>query len=76
MRTYVLVDMAKEHVLENEDIVSKAGCTLFAGCRVKGRPVTTILRGTVVAEDGKVVAEPGGRRFITPDRQGAGDRGM
>ena len=72
----MLVDMAKEHVLENEDIVSKAGCTPFAECRVKGGPVTTILRGTVVAEDGKAVAEPGGSRFITPDRQGAGDRGM
>jgi dihydroorotase len=76
MRTYVLVDMAKEHVLENEDIVSKAGWTPFAGCRVKGGPVTTILRGTVVAEDGKVVAEPGGGRFIPPDRQEAGDRGI
>ena len=76
MRTYVLVDMAKEHVLENEDIVSKGGWTPFAGCRVKGGPVTTILRGTVVAEDGKVVAEPGGGRFITPDRQEVGDRGI
>jgi hypothetical protein len=30
----------------------------------------------MVAEDGKVVAEPGVGRFITPDRQEAGDRGM
>ena len=72
----VLVDAEKEHVLENEDIVSKAGWTPFAGCRVKGRPVMTILRGTVVAEDGKVVAEPGGGRFITPGRPEVRARGM
>ena len=72
----VLVDAEKEHVLENEDIVSKAGWTPFAGYRVKGRPVITILRGQVVAEDGKAVAEPGSGRFVTPDRQEARARGM
>ncbi len=55
----VLVDMDEEHVLRNEEIVSKAGWTPFDGHRVKGRPVLTILRGEVVAKDGKVVAEPG-----------------
>ena len=72
----VLVDAEKEHVLENEDIVSKAGWTPFAGYRVKGRPVITILRGQVVAEDGKAVAEPGSGRFVTPDRQKARAREM
>jgi dihydroorotase-like cyclic amidohydrolase len=55
----VLVDMDEEHVLRNEEIVSKARWTPFDGYRVKGRPMLTILRGEVVAKDGKVVAEPG-----------------
>jgi dihydroorotase (multifunctional complex type) len=62
----VLVDPEQEHVLENENIVSKAGWTPFAGYRVRGRPVMTVLRGEVIAENGKVVAKPGGGRFITP----------
>jgi dihydroorotase-like cyclic amidohydrolase len=62
----VLVDAEQEHVLENENIVSKAGWTPFAGYHVRGRPVMTVLRGEVIAENGKVVTEPGGGRFITP----------
>lgn len=59
----VLVDTGQEHVLSNDNIVSKAGWTPFDGRRVKGRPVMTMLRGQVVAENGKVAAEPGGGRF-------------
>ena len=59
----VLVDTEQEHVLSNDNIVSKAGWTPFDGRRVKGRPVMTMLRGQLVAENGKVVAEPGGGRF-------------
>jgi dihydroorotase (multifunctional complex type) len=60
----VLVDTEHEHVLSNDNIVSKAGWTPFDGRRVKGRPVMTILRGQVIAENGKVAAEPGGGRFV------------
>jgi dihydroorotase (multifunctional complex type) len=60
----VLVDTEQEHVLSNDHIVSKAGWTPFDGRRVKGRPVMTMLRGQVVAENGKVAAEPGGGRFV------------
>ena len=61
----VLVDVDEEHVLRNGEIISKAGWTPFEGHRVKGRPVMTILRGQVVAKDGKVVAEPATGTFIT-----------
>ena len=59
----VLVDTEQEHIVSNDNIISKAGWTPFDGRRVKGRPVMTMLRGQVVAENGKVVAEPGGGRF-------------
>lgn len=61
----VLVDVDEEHVLRNEEIISKAGWTPFDGHHVKGRPVMTLLRGQVVANDGKVVAEPATGTFIT-----------
>ena len=60
----VLVDTEQEHVLSNDNIVSKAGWTPFDGRRVKGQAVMTMLRGQVVAENGKVTAEPGGGRFV------------
>ena len=60
----VLVDTEQEHILSNDNIVSKAGWTPFDGRRVKGRAVMTMLRGQVVAENGKVAAEPGGGRFV------------
>jgi dihydroorotase-like cyclic amidohydrolase len=60
----VLVDLGAEHILRNEDILSKAGWTPYEGMRVRGRPVMTLLRGTVIAEDGKVTAEPGTGSFL------------
>lgn len=59
----VLVDLEEEHILKNEDIVSKAGWTPFEGRRVKGRPVMTFLRGNLIAETGDVVAYPGMGNF-------------
>jgi dihydroorotase-like cyclic amidohydrolase len=59
----VLIDIGEEFVLRNEDVVSKAGWTPFDGRRVKGRPVMTILRGRVIAEDRKIVVEPGAGDF-------------
>lgn len=48
----VLVDPGAERVLRDEDVVSKAGWTPYAGRRVRGRVVRTFLRGREVASDG------------------------
>jgi allantoinase len=61
----VLVNMDEEHVFSNEEITSKAGWTPFEGYHVKGRPTMTILRGQVVAKDGRVIAEPATGTFTT-----------
>jgi hypothetical protein len=46
---------------------TKCGWNPFAGRKVKGLPETTIVRGTIVAEDyGNVVGKPGFGEFITP----------
>ncbi len=59
----VLVDPTATYTLRNEDIHSMAGWTPYAGMRVTGRPVMTFVRGTVVAEHGRIIAEPGIGRF-------------
>lgn len=57
----VLVDLASRVTLRDEDVVSKAGWTPFAG-RQACRPHATYLRGTLVAQDGRLaVAAPAGR---------------
>jgi dihydroorotase len=60
-----IVDMQQEHTLSNAKILSKAGWTPFDGLRVKGRPVMTLLRGTVVAENGRITAPPGTGRYVS-----------
>lgn len=38
----------------------------FNGFAVKGAPVLTMVRGTVVAENGEVVAQPGHGKMVQP----------
>ncbi|MDQ7842240.1 MAG: dihydroorotase family protein [Armatimonadota bacterium] len=60
----VLVDMSQERVLRDEEILSKAGWTPYAGRRVRGRPVATFVRGRRVAADGRPVGEPGWGQWL------------
>lgn len=55
----VLLDLAHKWKIKNENIVSKSGWSPYDGTEITGKPVVTIVRGQVVAENGKVVAEPG-----------------
>jgi len=66
----VLVDMADERILRDEDVISKAGWTPYAGRRVWGRPAATFVRGRRVASDGRPVAEPGWGQWL---RRGGGE---
>jgi allantoinase len=34
------------------------------GRKVKGMPVCTIMRGTVIAEEGEVIGKPGNGQFV------------
>jgi len=61
---FILVDMGAEKTLRNDDIVAKVGWTTYDGRKVKGLPVKTYVRGHLVAEDGKPVAEPGWGQFL------------
>ncbi|MBI2184507.1 MAG: amidohydrolase family protein [Thaumarchaeota archaeon] len=67
----VLIDMHKRTVLRDEECYSKCGWTIYDGTEVQGVPVTTIVRGTVVMEDGQVVGKPGYGKFIGPLKKGS-----
>lgn len=62
----VAVDLAKEHVFTDEEVLSKCGWTPYAGRKVRGVPVHTLVRGQFVFENGKVVGRPGYGRQASP----------
>lgn len=61
----VLVDMARSTTIRDEDQLSKAARTPFAGKVVRGAPVQVFLRGIAIVRDGRPCAEPMGR-FLRP----------
>ena len=56
-----LVDLGHRRTIENDWIATPAGWTPFAGMRVTGWPVATIVRGHVAMRDGEVLGAPMGR---------------
>ncbi|MEO7243165.1 MAG: dihydroorotase family protein [Variovorax sp.] len=55
----VLVDLNAEKEIRDEDTLGLIGWTPYAGRKVRGLPVRTIVRGRTVYVDGKVVGTPG-----------------
>ena len=60
----VVVDWEKERVLSNDGLYTKVQWSPYAGWKVRGAPVLTMVRGKIIAEDGKVIGEPGHGEFI------------
>ena len=60
----VIVDLDEEHTLDAAKMHDVYSYSAYDGWKIKGRPLTTILRGTVVAENGNIVGEPGYGKFI------------
>ena len=61
----VLVDMNKEYEIRDEDVLSLVGWSPYAGRKVKGKPIITIVRGQTVYKDGTVVGKKGmGKKAI------------
>ena len=60
----VIWDPTLKRQVRDADELSNAKYTIFNGWEVTGWPVTTIRRGEVVYENGKMVAKPGTGRFI------------
>jgi dihydropyrimidinase len=60
----VLWDANRTVTISQDLLHHGADYTPWEGYEVKGWPVKTILRGDVVFDDGKVVGQPGGGRFL------------
>jgi N-acyl-D-aspartate/D-glutamate deacylase len=60
----VIWDPAMKKILKDEDEFSNAKYSSYAGMDVTGFPKTTIRRGEVVYDDGKIVGKAGSGRFI------------
>ena len=56
-----IVDLAKEGVIRDDELHSKNHVTPFDGTPLKGMPVATVVRGSIVMRDGQLVGTPGGR---------------
>lgn len=69
----VLVDLDAKRTLRDEDVISKAGWTPFAGRTVTGRVLMTYVRGRLVAESGTPIGAQGWGRFL-PGPGYAGER--
>ena len=55
----IIVDPDKDWEITEESLLYVNKISAFAGMKGKGLPVCTIVRGKVIAEDGKVVGEKG-----------------
>jgi dihydropyrimidinase len=60
----VLWNMDQRRVIRDEDMLSRAGHSIYSGLEVTGWPVTTIRRGEVVFGDGKVTGAPGSGTLV------------
>ena len=55
----VLVDLKREWSIDQSQLFSKSKISPWHGRRVQGGPVLTMVRGRVVMEGGRLIAEPG-----------------
>lgn len=60
----VIVDMNAERTLTDDGLYTKVGWTPYLGWNIKGIVETTMLRGTVIAQDRKVIGSPGFGEYI------------
>jgi dihydroorotase (multifunctional complex type) len=60
----VLIDQKKQTTIKGKKLHYKVGWTPYEGREVKGMPATTISRGTVIVEDGKVIGKAGRGKFL------------
>jgi dihydroorotase-like cyclic amidohydrolase len=60
---FVILDPTREEKLTSEMMFSKCGWTLYEGMKMKGKPIMTVVRGTLVYEEDRILVKPGHGRF-------------
>lgn len=63
-----ILDMGKEQYISNQNVISKCKWTPYDGKILKGAPAVVMVRGQIVAENGKVVGKPGFGQYIPRQR--------
>lgn len=61
---FTVVDLNKTYSLRADEMYTSCGWIPYEGKTITGRVTHTILRGKVVAQNGKVLGQPGDGRFI------------
>lgn len=67
-----IVDLKKKSTIRADELHYKVGWTPYEGMKVKGMPVMTISRGTIIAEEGEVLGKPGRGQFLGIQKSPAG----
>jgi dihydroorotase len=60
----VIIDLRKEKTIRANEFHSKAKYTPFEGRKVKGVPIMTIVNGTPIMQEGKIIEKPGVGKII------------
>jgi dihydropyrimidinase len=55
----VIWETSERRIIRNEDLYSRAGHTVYAGRELTGWPRTTVRRGEIVFDAGKIIGKPG-----------------
>jgi allantoinase len=63
----IIVDPDAAFQIRGEDLYSKQKVTAFEGYKGKGIPVTTIVRGEIIMEEGTVIGKPGYGEYQRPN---------
>jgi dihydropyrimidinase len=61
----VIVDLERERVCDGTTFQSHADYSLYDGWILRGWPALTMLRGQVIAEEGRVIGRPGAGRYLS-----------
>ncbi len=64
----VIFDPKADQVLSRSIALSRADYSAYEGLKVRGMPWLVILRGKVIAREGKVMGRPGGGEFLPRTR--------
>jgi dihydroorotase-like cyclic amidohydrolase len=60
----VLIDLDKEAEVPQKPVYSNTDYSVFAGRKLKGWPILTMLRGRIVVQDGNVMEATGDGKYI------------
>jgi len=61
---FTIVDMRRKNIFSRETAATRSGHTSWEGVEVSAMPVYTIVRGTTVMEQGRIVGKPGYGRMM------------